>query len=441
MVTIGAMAFALFVECLYSGLIPGYMNAMLEDITQLEVGDIQVHAGGYRNSPSLYTTIDDPAAVISAVEGMGYLGSARLLGGGLGASGEFSAGVALRGVNVAQDAAVCGVSGKIAEGTWLDASDQKGVVLGKFLARTLNAKPGSELLLLSQATDGSMANELYTVRGVLGSVAEATDRVTVYMTEAAFRDLFVMPTGAHQIVVKVPPKTDLVEASTALDDHLKAHYLESPYATEKNCWACDAKPGEGCTITVGDATKFKALGQPGEVGEPHPDEHEARILEVKTWKQIMPIIGQMLDSVQGMIFILYFIIYIAVGILILNAMLMAVFERIKEFGVFKAIGAGPLHVLALILLEAAMQTTLAIVIGLSAAAPGMWWIANKGIDFGSMGGMNMMGVSMRKMWYGIYDAQTLSGPLIMLVVVVAMAVIYPAMKAAWINPVTAMRHR
>ncbi len=385
-VTIAAMAFALFVECLYSGLIPGYMNAMLEDITQLELGDLQIHAEGYRNSPSLYTTIEDPGAVVARIEALGYAAAPRLLGGGLAASGEYSAGVALRAVDVARDAAVCGVSGRIGAGEWLDPADPKGVVLGKFLARTLNASPGSEVLLLSQGIDGSMANELYTVRGVLGSVAEATDRVTIYMTQGAFRDLMVMPTGAHEIVVRLPQGTLLADAATALTEAVPEH-------------------------------------------------------EVRTWKQLMPIIAQMLDSVQGMIFVLYFIIYVAVGILILNAMLMAVFERIKEFGVLKAIGAGPGRVFGLILIESAIQTGIAIVIGLTAALPGMWWIGNKGIDFGALGGMNMMGISMRKMWFGVYDAQTLAGPLVMLVVVVSMAVLYPAVKAAWISPVQAMRHR
>lgn len=385
-VTIAAMAFALFVELLYSGLVPGYLNAMQQDITELEIGDVQIHADGYRNSPSIYTSIDDSDALVERIEGLGYAASARVLGGGLAASGEYSAGVALRGVNVEKDRTVCRVSQKIAEGTWLDPSDPKGVVLGKFLARTLQAKPGSELLVLSQATDGSMANELYTVRGVLGSVAEATDRATVYMNEAAFRDLMVMPTGAHQVVIDVPSEVTLDDGVVAI---------------------------EGVA----------------------PD------LEVRSWKRLMPIISQMLDSVSGIIYVLYFIIYIAVGILILNAVLMAVFERIREFGVLKAIGAGPGRVFALITVEAAIQTLLALVIGFTAALPGMWWMSTRGIDFGSMGGMNMMGVSMRKIWYGIYDVSSVSGPVVMLIFMVGLAVLYPAIKAARISPVQAMRHR
>ncbi len=386
LVTIGAMAFALFVEVMYSGLVPGYTQAMVEDITNLEIGDVQIHDTEYRDAPSIYAVIEDPDAALKTLDEMGYPAAPRLLSGGLAASGEFSAGAAFRGVDLERDGKVTLVGTKIADGAWLDASDPKGVVVGKFLARTLQVKPGSELLVLGQGTDGSMAHELYSVRGVLGSVAEATDRATIYMVDTSFRDLMVMPTGAHQIIIKLPGNVLLEDAAPAIAAAM-------------------------------------------------PD------LEVKTWKQLMPIIAQMLDSVSGIIFILYFIIYIAVGILILNAMLMAVFERIKEFGVLKAIGAGPTRVFGLIAIEASIQTLIAIVVGMSAAAPGMWWMANKGVDFGAMGGMNMMGVSMRKIWYGIYEPATVAGPLIMLVVIVAMAVLYPAVKAAWISPVQAMRHR
>ncbi|MCO4773383.1 MAG: ABC transporter permease [Deltaproteobacteria bacterium] len=387
-VTIAAMAFALFVELLYAGLIPGYLRAMEEDITQLEIGDVQIHAEGYRETPSIYTAIPDPDAVTAKLDALeGYPSAARLLGGGLAASGEFSAGIMLRAVDVERDLKVCKVAGKVAKGAWLDPANPKGVVVGKHLARTLAVEPGSEVLLLSQATDGSMANDLYEVVGVLGSVAEATDRATIYMVDDAFRDLMVMPTGAHQIVVSRPRTASAAEA------------------------------GDAVAAAVGED------------------------LEVKNWKQLMPIIAQMLDSVNGIIYILYFIIYVAVGILVLNAMLMAVFERIKEFGVLKAIGAGPLRVLFVIFIEAAIQTMTAMAIGFAAALPGMWWLSNKGIDFGNVGGMNVMGVSMRKIWYGIYEPSVLAGPVIMLVVIVGMAVLYPAIKAAWISPVEAMRHR
>ncbi|MCP4662188.1 MAG: ABC transporter permease [bacterium] len=385
-VTIAAMTFALWVELLYSGLIVGFMQGMERDVLDLEFGDLQIFAGDYLDTPSIYTAIDAPELLLAKLDGLGYPASARLLGGGLAAAGEYSAGVAFRGLDVERDAGVSLIHEQLAEGEWLDPAEAYGVVVGRRLARTLDVGPGDELVVLTQAADGSMANELYTVRGVLLGVAEGTDRTAVFMNAEAFRELMVFPERVHQIIVRRP---DEVELETA-------------------------------------AAEVRSL---------------APELDVKTWRELMPIIASMLDSTQAMTFTIFFIVYIAVAILILNAMLMAVFERIREFGVLKALGMSPLRVVNLIFVESAIQTAIAIVVGGTLAVPGMWYLRDVGIDVGMLGGTDMMGVAMRPIWYGVYDAGTISGPLLMLVVIVLLAVLYPALKAAWIRPVAAMRHQ
>src|SRR4029453_5794074 len=147
----------------------------------------------------------------------------------------------------------------------------------------------------------------------------------------------------------------------------------------------------------------------------------AGTLNVKTWKELMPVVASMLESTQGLILIVFFIIYVAVGILILNAMLMAVFERIREFGVLKALGMGPLRVMNLILVESAIQTGIAIVVGVIFAIPALWYMGNVGINVGKLSGMSAMGLAMRPVWYGIYNSGTLRGPLVMLVLIVFLA--------------------
>ncbi len=388
LVTIAAMTLALCVELLYSGLVTGYLQGMEDDILDLEVGDMQIFAGDYLDKPSMYTMIKNPDALLTQLDEVGYPASARLLGGGLAAADEFSAGIALRGVDVSRDARVSLIGEKVAEGTWLDPADPHGVVVGRRLAKTLEVGPGDELVILSQAADGSLANDLYTVRGVLMGVADATDRTAIFMTAHAFRELMVFPQGAHQMVVRRPEDVGLETAAATVQRFSR---------------------------DLGD-------------------------LDVKTWKQLMPVVASMLESTQGLILVVFFIIYVAVGILILNAMLMAVFERIREFGVLKALGAGPLHVVNLILVESAIQAGVAIVAGVTLALPGMWYLSTVGINVGRLGGMSAMGVAMRPVWYGMYTVGTLSGPLIMLVVIVFFAALYPALKAAWIRPVEAMRY-
>lgn len=385
LVTIAAMAFALWAELIYSGLIPGYMQGMEQDVVGLEVGDLQIHASGYLEKPSIYTAIPDADALLGKLDAAGYAASPHLLAGGLAAVGDQSAGVALRGLDPVRDARVSDLSRHLSVGSWLDPADPKGVVLGRQLAYNLGAKPGSELVVLTQASDGSMANDLYTVRGVLGSVTGSTDRAAVLMNEGAFRDLMALPEGVHEILVRrgdVP----LEQAAAAV----------------------------------------RALA---------PEQ------DVQTWQQLMPVVAQMMQGTQGIIYVLFFIIYIAVGILILNAMLMAVFERIREFGVLKAIGAGPGRVLSLILVESVIQTGLAMVVGGVLAIPGMIWMTNTGIDVGKMGGMDLAGVAFRSSMKGIYTPDVLVAPVVMLWVIAIGATLYPAFKAALINPITAIRYR
>ncbi len=386
LVTIAATTLAFTVMILYSSLVEGYLRAMERNLLDVELGDVQVHAPAYRDDPSLYSSIEDSEALLRSFDERGWAASARLMGYGLGAGDESSAGVQIHGVDVARDARVSRIDERVRAGAWLDPSDPDGVVIGAQLARTLVVKPGDELILLSQASDGSMANDLYRVRGVLQGVSEAVDRAGVFMTEEAFRRFFAFPVGAHEIILRRPAGTEL-----------------------------DAF-----------AAQVRAIA---------PDQR------TETWRELVPTLASLLDSARALMIMVFLIVYIAIGILILNAMLMAVFERIREFGVLKAIGYAPMQVLAVIFGECAVQAVLAVVAGLALAFPGLLYLTRVGIDMGRLGGMAMMGVVLDPIWRGVMEPGVILGPLVTLLVIVALAALYPAAKAAWISPIRAIQHR
>ena len=66
---------------------------------------------------------------------------------------------------------------------------------------------------------------------------------------------------------------------------------------------------------------------------------------------------------------------------------------------------------------------------------------NVGIDMGRLGGMAMMGVVLDPVWRGIVNPTVFATPLATLLVIVGIAAIYPASKAAWISPIRAIQHR
>ncbi len=386
LVTVAATTLAFTVMVLYSSLVQGYMRTMESNLLDLELGDVQVHSPDYRDDPSLYSSVEEASELLRLFDERGFPASARLLGFGLGAAEEASSGVQLRGIDVVRDARVSRISERVREGRWLDPQEPYDVVVGAQLARTLGVEPGDELILLGQASDGSMANDLFVIRGVLGPVAEGVDRAGVFMTEETFRSFFVVPTGAHEIIVRRPAGMEL--------------------------------------NSLVDAVRELAPRQ-----------------RVETWRELVPTLATMLDSVQGMMIIVFLIIYVAIGILILNAMLMAVFERIREFGVLKAIGYAPTQVLLIIFCEVGILTGLAVTIGLVLVVPGLWYLVNVGIDMGSLGGMAMMGMVLDPVWRGIVEPSVIITPLFTLLFIVGLAAIYPAAKAAWISPIRAIQHR
>jgi ABC-type antimicrobial peptide transport system permease subunit len=164
-------------------------------------------------------------------------------------------------------------------------------------------------------------------------------------------------------------------------------------------------------------------------------------LEVKSWRELSPVLASLVDSALQMLQLGFLVIYVAVVILLLNAMLMAVFERVREFGILKAIGVSPVSVMLLILTEGAIQTAVAIILALVLSAPALWYLVEVGIDLGAIGGVSVMGMILDPVWHGVISAKTFSMPLTTMLIVVILGILYPAFKAARITPLEAIHHQ
>ncbi|GAV21171.1 putative ABC transport system permease protein [Mariprofundus micogutta] len=388
LVTMLAMAFACFIMIFFASLMEGMIQGSERSVVAMNMGDVQIHAHGYRDDPDLYTRIDHADELVNALEKRGFRAASRIYAYGLLAANMASSGVQLRGVDLKQEEQVTELYRHVSSGKWLDENDALGVVIGKKLAGTLGVELGDELVFVGQSSGGYMANELFRVRGILKSVSDGIDRMGLFMPMDSLRSLMAMPEGVHEIVVIRNDRTTDLAVRTA----------------------------EVEALSVG--------------------------LEVKNWKQLMPVIARMVETADVQIMIMLVIFYIAVATVVLNAMLMNVFERIHEFGIMKALGVSPWQLLALVYAETLILTFLAAAVGLA----GGWWISDyyriHGVDLSSMAdSIAYGGIAFDPLWYAAITHEALFYPVLFLFIIAAIAVIYPAVKAATLRPVKAIYFR
>jgi len=388
-IIIGAMAFAGFIMIFYATLMEGLLHTTENNAIAMDTGQFQIHAQGYRDDPDLYKRIENEETILAKIEGKGFVGAPRLYGFGLAAAGASSAGVRIRGVDVDRESRVTDIHRHLLSGSWLTDTDPAGVVIGRRLAGILGVKVGSEVVIVSQAADGSMANELYIVRGILKSVGEGIDRAGFFMIARAFRNLMVLPEGVHEIAVRY----------------------------------------SGEVVDLEKRTEQLAALAPG--------------LEVMNWRQLQPVVARIIDISRYSLLLMLFITYTAVGILTLNSMLMGVFERIHEFGIIKALGVPPWRIFSLIGVETIIQVGVAAAIALATAVPLSIYCETHPVDLRSLASTSasIAGIAIDPLWYCRVTFDSVANPVLVLLLVSMIAIIYPAVKASLIRPIQAIHHR
>jgi len=383
LITQFALIVALSLMIAFSGLTWGLMKQMERNATLLGPGEIQIHSPGYLDDRSIYRVIDHPDTVIHMIEKEGVKATPRLQGFGLVSQGENSSGAQILGIDPVREKRVTEFHNHFFKGAFL--KEEGDILLGKKIAVTLDASIGDELVIVTQAADGSIGNDLYTLAGILNGISEEIDRSTIMMSIGDFEDLFSLKDAATEIAIR---RSDETEDLNILSDRIK-----------------NIIPGE----------------------------------EVKTWRELFPAISDMLELTDASIYVLLTIVYIAGSLIMLNTMLMSVFERIKELGIMMAIGFRPVQVLILIFFETFFLTLCGSLVGLLCGVSLSLYLTHYGLDLSSITeGFSFAGILAEPHWFAVTNFNTVFPPLIFLFAISLIAVIYPAMKASLLKPVDAL---
>lgn len=221
----------------------------------------------------------------------------RLQFTGLVSNGDKSEIFVGTGVDPAQEFAVRGPFIRVDAGTLLEADAARpGIVLGRILARSLGARPGTPLTLLSTTTGGSLNALDVTVTGIVSSGIDEMDKRLAMVDLATAQGLLVTDKVSTLAVY-----LDDLAASAATAADLRMRY--------------------------------------------------AGLLDVRDWQDL----AQVYHSVRGLydrIFgFLGAIMLIVVLGAVANTLAMAVVERTREIGALRALGTTPGEVMRLFALE------------------------------------------------------------------------------------------
>lgn len=275
----------------------------------------------------------------------------------------------------------------VVAGTWLSGAPEE-VVLGRKIAEQIGAKPGSRLLLLGATQYGSMSDLSATVVGIVAGDSLMNSQAFVRLEDAA--------------------------------------------------WMLDLEGGALEVLLYGEGHDMPSVGPWLERVRALP---EASALSVTAWYERPPF-DMMMGIIGAMKYLMQAVFIFITALAIFNTMTMSVLERTREIGVMRAMGLSRLGAVILFLVEALGIGLLGSIAGLGLGATGALWLEVYGVslpeDLGEKVGTVFPMVST---FYADLTGEILLSGLITGLLIAALGAALPALRAAAIQPVSAMRAR
>ena len=386
-VTITAVALCIAILIIFQSLIIGLIEKAVYNTTNLVVGEVQIHATGYLDDRSIYKSIKNIEEIRVAAKENNIGMVERSFGFGLISSGTKSAGTQFWGISPESELKYFDFANNIDEGSFLTKTSSKKIVLGQKLAHSLAAELGTELVIFVQGADGSLGNELFYVAGILENVADNIDRGAAIILRDDFDILFSTNNFIHEIALNSKGKLEAEEIQKLMS--------------------------------------AKVTG-----------------VAVETWKELMPTIAVMTEKMSVFMLTMFSLIFtIAASLGVMNTLVMSTYDRMKEFGIIRAIGATPWFIIRQVSLEAIFLTFLASIIGTVIGLSIAIYLQVYGIDISGKGNLAIGGIVLDPIWRASISLKSVFLPIILMMLTSIVASIYPASIAARIKPVEAIHYK
>ena len=379
-VLMGAIIAGLWAGILVSALTNGWIQQRFNNLIQEEITHAQVHHPEFLTERDVSMYVPDTDEFFSFLDSdervQSYAG--RTLSDGMIQSPLTSSGVQIRGVQTDRERSTTTFHENVIDGEYLDSEIRNPILLGEKLAEKLNVEIGNRIVLTFQDLDNELTSASFNISGIFKTASTPYDERNVFVKAEDVQELLG---GAvyHEIAMMLQ----------------------------------DEELADGVTTDLNNAFDN---------------------ISAESWYELSPELRYITDMGGNLIVYIMGVIMLALAFGILNTMLMAVFERMKELGMLLAIGMSKLRVFLMIMLESVILTLSGAVAGLILTYFTLEYVGEKGFDMTSMGGESMAQFGYDAVIYPVAYTSDYVTTIILVVITALLAAIYPAIKALKLKP-------
>jgi len=379
-----ALALTLSVTLLMfiTGFFNGETRTSLEATLRLDSGHIQIRDADYdpdKFSVAWEYLIENPEQVAAQVETLEQVQVAtpRLIASGIVSVKDDTTGVQVVGIDPDSSANDPYREGLVS-GEFLTADDREGILIGLPIAENMGLKVGDQLNLLINTSDGTVDQQLFTVRGIFTTGSTNYDKGLVFLPLAKAQAFSGAGNHASLIFVLLHNRDNADAVAAALKS--------SNY-------------------------------------------------QVKTWLELNDMLV-LIEDYSNIILSAMSIIVLGVTVtVIVNTLLMSVFERTREIGILTAIGMKGRQIMGLFVLEAGVLATAGISVGLLIGWALVAYFGYVGIYFGDLG---VNGMLLGDRIYAFITLPDVINLTVLSFIITLVASLYPARMASRMEPVEAL---
>jgi len=365
-------------------LMRGMVDDMLFDGIRSLPGHVQIHNPSFRDDPTVARLLPGPdedlTAALNQPDVVAW--SSRVRVPAVVMSERNSRGVTLVGIDPVAEALISFVADDIAEGRFLESVEDPGLILGRRLLDRLETEVGKRVVIMTQDPDNEIADRGFRIIGVYEAQVASTEEAYAFAGRGTLQAMLGIGGQVSEVAV------------------LGADYRD----VEALYRRIDAAAGDRA--------------------------------EVLPWYELDRYLSSMLGMMDGFVLVWIVVIFLALSFGLVNTLVMAVFERVREIGLMMALGMKPGVILGQIIAESLMLLGIGLLIGNIVAWATIQPLRG-GIDLSVVSeGMEMMGVG------NVLTPSLQASDMVLATVVVLVlgffASLSPAVRASRYHPVEAI---